>query len=59
MAKAFNLTPRVREDLRAIWRYTAEICNETQADAYGSSDESILDSSRPLVPDAALSPTSV
>ena len=34
MAKAFNLTPRAREDLRAIWRYTAEICNETQADAY-------------------------
>ena len=34
MAKAFNLTPRAREDLRAIWRYTAEIWNETQADAY-------------------------
>ena len=34
MAKAFNLAPRAREDLRAIWRYTAEIWNETQADAY-------------------------
>lgn len=36
MAKAFNLTPRAREDLRAIWRYTAEIWNETQADAYAT-----------------------
>ena len=34
MAARFNLTPRAKEDLRGIWRYTAASWNVAQADKY-------------------------
>lgn len=34
MTQAFNLTLRAREDLRGIWRYTADAWSDAQADAY-------------------------
>ena len=34
MAGAYNLTPRAKEDLRGIWRYSFEIWGEAQADKY-------------------------
>lgn len=36
MAAKFNLTPRAKEDLRAIWLYTLRVWGETQADHYTS-----------------------
>ena len=30
----FNLTPRAKEDLRNIWRYTKNMWDEAQADSY-------------------------
>jgi toxin ParE1/3/4 len=32
----FNLTPRAKEDLRAIWHYTRDTWGEAQADRYVS-----------------------
>ena len=34
MENLFNLTPRAKEDLHNIWRYTASTWGETQADLY-------------------------
>lgn len=34
MAHLFNLTPRAKEDLRGIWRYTISVWGEEQADLY-------------------------
>ena len=34
MAKSYNLTFRVEEDLSDIWNYTTGVWNETQADSY-------------------------
>ena len=34
MAKSYNLTFRVEEDLSDIWKYTTEVWNEPQADSY-------------------------
>jgi len=30
----FNITPRAKQDLHGIWRYTRDMWGETQADAY-------------------------
>jgi len=34
MDGCFKLTPRAKEDLRSIWRYTRDIWGEPQADKY-------------------------
>jgi len=34
VARAFNLTPRAKEDLRGIWNYTADVWDEARADHY-------------------------
>lgn len=34
MRKAIKFTPRAREDIRKIWRYTLDQWNEEQADSY-------------------------
>ena len=34
MKKIFNITPRAKSDIHAIWIYTLEIWGEVQADKY-------------------------
>lgn len=34
MANRFNLTPRAKDDLRAIWNYSFDVWGEAQADRY-------------------------
>lgn len=34
MRKAIKFTPRAREDIRKIWRYTLDQWSEDQADSY-------------------------
>ena len=34
MRKAIKFTPRARDDIRKIWRYTLDQWNEEQADSY-------------------------
>lgn len=34
MAEAFNLTPRAKDDLHGIWRYSVQTWSEAQADRY-------------------------